>query len=162
MKTSLVITFFVNVNVMLGLGFSCARADELDFKKYSVPSSKVQFSTRLNKNGKFAKKYKSVLSEEIKKGPNFAQKFRVAQIGCGASCSMIAVIDCVSGDVLNPRVIVTDNQKTQALGDRLEVRLDSRLLILRGCLDEMEDRCGTHQLTLAGFKLKEIHFDRVK
>jgi hypothetical protein len=81
----------------------------------------------------------------VKKGPNFAGKYTIAQWGCGTSCIGIAVINEETGTVYDGpfRFLQYDGSMkysdgTYSLSDDFEpigYRQDSRLLIVRGCPD---------------------------
>jgi len=51
---------------------------------------------------KEASRYRTVLRNQSKRGPNFAGHYTIVTIGCGTSCAGIAVIDAQTGYVYFP------------------------------------------------------------
>jgi hypothetical protein len=43
--------------------------------------------------------YRSLLSDAVNTGPNFAGRYALAQIGCGASCTTVYLINVATGDI---------------------------------------------------------------
>jgi hypothetical protein len=78
---------------------------------------------RLNlSSNPIARRYRTVLREAIRAGPNLAGHFTVARWGCGSTCGLFAIVDLKSGAVFHdPELIITRG---------LEFRTDSQLLIL--------------------------------
>ena len=84
-------------------------------------------------DSKLGKRYRTVLREGAKKGPNFAGHFTLVSWGCGSSCQMWGVIDARTGQVfdwivqsmagaefyLNSRLLIIDSPKRvrEAFGD---------------------------------------------
>jgi hypothetical protein len=102
-------------------------------------------AVRLLQNREFAAGYRTVLSRERKLGPNFDGRYRLAQIGCGAGCGMLAIIDCRSGDVFDPDLYVVDSSTVGFDRPRVEFDATSATFTVRGCLNEDEKRCGTYR-----------------
>src|SRR5437867_8720028 len=50
-----------------------------------------------------AGRYRTVLRDAAKKGPDFAGHYTLVRIGCGTSCVMVALVDAVNGRVYFPR-----------------------------------------------------------
>ena len=63
--------------------------------------------------------YRTLLSDGAAQGPNFAGRFALVQIGCGAGCNAIYQIDLATGGVTEitfaPSVIEIDNRADSAL-----------------------------------------------
>ncbi|MFA6597290.1 MAG: hypothetical protein WCS69_06175 [Ignavibacteriaceae bacterium] len=55
----------------------------------------------------YAKKFRTVLREGAKIGPNFAGHFRLVEWGCGSSCQSHAIVDAKNGKVFFPFNLVT-------------------------------------------------------
>ncbi len=62
---------------------------------YSGPGQLPDFRRRDRKYNS----YRTRLSEAAKKGPNFAGRYRILQIGCGAGCTNNYMIDVATGEV---------------------------------------------------------------
>lgn len=77
-------------------------------------------------SAKLARRYRTVLRDGARSGPNFADHFTVVSWGCGTLCQAHAIVDARTGRVYMP--IVT--------GYGLEFRRDSRLLVA-----DPADRC---------------------
>jgi hypothetical protein len=104
-----------------------------------------------------ARRYRTVLSGGARKGPNFAGHFTVIGWGCGSSCVQFAVVDARNGTVFFPqgfasvsgvRVNSEGFEPDASSGGYwgLRYRIDSRLLIVLGALDESADREGATYL----------------
>jgi hypothetical protein len=100
-----------------------------------------------------ARGYHTVLARELKQGANFDGNYRLAQIGCGAGCGLIAIIDCKTGKIYDPDLLVVDSLKVGFSQDRVEFAKDSPAITLRGCLNEDENRCGTFRYRWTGSEL---------
>jgi hypothetical protein len=90
-----------------------------------------------------ARMYRTKLREGVKDSPNFAAKYTIVTWGCGMSCSAIAVVDAVSGQVFfskNLSFVVGD--KTD--NDRFSFKQDSNLLIVAGRLNDDVDPSLTY------------------
>jgi hypothetical protein len=80
------------------------KCPNLEFENYPVnevykgPIAEVNFKSRVGAN-----KYHTKILEAVKRGPNFAGHYTIAQWGCGSSCGNFAVVDDVTGkiEVLN-------------------------------------------------------------
>jgi hypothetical protein len=93
--------------------------------------------------------FRSMIRAGAAQGPNFAGHYTIALWGCGSSCGSMAVVDAKTGRVFDgPFGILgsmgllryPDDPSGQA--PPLTYRLDSRLLIVRGCPED--DRCGAY------------------
>ncbi len=154
---------YVYLFIFFLLAFHFSQAAEPAFSKYPVTKETYKFVEKIQFDGMLAKQYNKELSQQIKEGPNFAGKFRITQLTCGArECDIIALIDCTTGLVYEPKLFVIESPQIAALGVKVEHRLESRLLVLRGCLSQKSDLCGIHEFVLNGTKLKKIHFESVK
>ena len=49
-----------------------------------------------------ARRFRTVLQEGARRGPNFAGQFTIIGWGCGSSCQMNAVVDARSGRIFQP------------------------------------------------------------
>jgi len=143
------------------------------FDDYKVPSPKQEVIPQLDiTSHPMAKTYRTVLREEIRKGPNFAGFYRVAAWGCGSSCAMFAVVNLVSGRVITVAGINTvsggnflaDDFLPDAPGEGwgFRFRKNSGLLVLVGALNEDEARQGAFYLEMKHDRLTLIHQTLVK
>jgi hypothetical protein len=146
------------------------------FAAYRVTSAKTVENSSLDlKSNPIARTYRTVLRREIAQGPNFAGHYRVAVWGCGACCSMFAVVNLSAGRVITPEgfsytsgfhFAEVDNQKlfpdSQMDYWLLNFTKDSRLLVVLGDLDEDEGREGAFYRVLDGERLRLIHSTPVK
>ncbi len=132
------------------------------FEKYSALTGSGQMTTKLQQDSKFARKFKSLLSQVLNQGPDFAGKFRIVRIGCGSGCVGIGVLDCEKGQAFDSKMNVEQyGEDIIKLGDNIEYRKDSRLLILRGCINEDMARCGVSQFEWVGNKFVKLSFEKV-
>jgi hypothetical protein len=95
-------------------------------------------------------------------GPNFAGHLTIARWGCGSSCWMIAVIDARTGRMIHdiPEFFSFAFLKFAdgtASGDDafepLSYRLDSQLLIMRGCPNEADCSLRYYEWNGSKFRL---------
>lgn len=91
-----------------------------------------------------SREFRTRLREAAKEKPDFAGHYIVARWGCGSGCLSGAFIDARTGRVyMLPFVVVCCygmNMDEEA--ERMEFRPDSKLIIIRGTLNE-EGRAGT-------------------
>lgn len=107
--------------------------------------------------GKAQHLFRTMIREGAKDGPNFAGHYSLTTWGCGTGCNMFAIIDSATGDV-NFSNIGIDLGSNDNSG--FEYRLDSKLLIITGCIGA-EEKCGVFKYTMEGKGLKLIDFKRL-
>jgi hypothetical protein len=94
------------------------------------------------------KNYRAVISEQARKGPNFAGHYTVAEWGCGSGCVSMAIVSAADGRVWGgPVATLSLPLPADAHGRNyhgLVYQKQSRLLIVDGCPDEESRRCGTY------------------
>ncbi len=44
-------------------------------------------------------RFKEVLSQEVKKGPNFSGAYRIIELGCGTNCTQIIIVNIETGKI---------------------------------------------------------------
>jgi hypothetical protein len=144
------------------------------FTSYPVDTSKPAKGAKLDlSSSPTARKYRTVLRDQMSRGANFAGHYRVAVWGCGSSCAMFAVINLDSGKVIVPRGANSVDGATLAANDflpnadsdgiwGLRFTENSRLLVLVGALNEDEARQGAHYFVLTNDKLKLVHTTAVQ
>ncbi len=70
------------------------------FENYPAEKTAIKISTPLDfKNNLDAAYFKTVLTREYAKGPNFAGHYTVADWGCGTRCMDFAIIDNTTGKI---------------------------------------------------------------
>lgn len=101
--------------------------------------------------------YHSAVRDAAKRGPNFAGKFALARWSCGSSCVQMAVINEQTGAVYRgpiEKLNFSAPQHSAAAFEPLEFRRDSRLLIARGCPEEVQSNCATFFYEWKGTKFR--------
>lgn len=108
------------------------------------------------------RQFRTQIREAAAAGPNFAGHYTVAEWGCGGGCVSIAIVDAATGAV-SPgpfRTLAWEMRKYEGKyasnGDKfqqLEYRLDSRLLVARGCPEEAHCASYFWEWTGSQFKL---------
>lgn len=111
--------------------------------------------------------FRAVIREATRKGPNFAGHYTIADWGCGTSCESVAVIDAETGAVYDgpfgqlPKAGLyygdglryDRDAKGSYNYDELSYRLNSRLLIARGCPNFKDCAGYFYEWTGSEFKL---------
>ena len=116
----------------------------------------------------FAREFRSQIRESASKGPNFAGKFSIAQWGCGAGCIQMAVIDEQTGAVYRGPFTTLDFSAGLHYADLsdsshvdsfepLGFRKESRMLAVRGCLEEDQSNCALFFYEWDGKKFTQLH-----
>jgi hypothetical protein len=100
--------------------------------------------------------FRTRIREGAAKGPNFAGKFTIAEWGCGSGCVSIAIVDAKDGRIFDAPFSALAwgvPMMTESV-EPLAFKLDSRLLIARGCPEE--ENCGFYYYEWMGTKFKLI------
>jgi hypothetical protein len=107
-----------------------------------------------------ARRFRTVLREGAKKGPNFAGHYAIVEWGCGTSCATIAVVDVKKGHVFFPKIsplgfpgLEEGNQLMDQYGT--SYRKDSRLLIVNG-IPSNKNKVGSYYYIWEAGKFKLI------
>jgi len=151
------------------------RSDAPRFEQYMVQEKLTSIApVDLNSHPK-ARRYTTVLHAGAKRGPNFGGHYTVVVWGCGSSCLTFAIINARTGKVIFPydscgvssvhmgHIDVDDFESNAISGCQgLRYRLDSRLLILLGAIDEDEHREGAFYYTIENDELKHVFSVLVK
>jgi hypothetical protein len=148
------------IAVLTGALFAQAResAKEPQFTDYPAPevSHSVPDMPKFSTRGQ--RRFRTVIRDWVKKGPNFAGHFTIAEWGCGTGCEQIAVVDNKSGDVFEGPFGKLPNASI-CLGAHVEedktgifYRADSSLLVLRGCPNDQA--CGSYYYSWTGTQFK--------
>jgi hypothetical protein len=125
------------------------------FDHFVVPekNSTTFFSSNVVFVSHRAKRYRSIVSIEGVKAPNFAQKYRVVTWGCGADCHGFAIVNRTNGSVFTSRSIdyvagVFGNDEP-----RIDFRSNSRLLIITGTVNDRLEGKFYYEWTGSALKL---------
>jgi hypothetical protein len=120
--------------------------------------------------------FRTAIREAVADGTNFAGHYVLASWGCGSGCMQFVVVNAVSGDVTDPpfRAVYFHyshhaNKKWpdfDATGrwwcdenDLVTGRLDSRMLVVEGCVEHPTIRCGRTYFEMTSGGLKQLWFD---
>jgi hypothetical protein len=99
--------------------------------------------------------FRTVIRDAANAGPNFAGHYTLAEWGCGAGCVSMAIVDSRTGQTFDGPFSVLGYDLSYSYGgdEQLEYRIDSRLILARGCPGEKD--CGTYyyEWTANQFKL---------
>lgn len=101
-----------------------------------------------------ARLYRTLISTEGRKEPNFAGHYRVVTWGCGTDCHGFAIVDRMTGQVFTPPSIENIQGMMGNDEPRIDFRSDSRLLVLNGMLNENESDEGKSFYEWTGTRLK--------
>lgn len=133
-----------------------------DFSASRSRTSKVMppiLSTPLDK------KFRTVIRDSVAQGSNFAGHYNVAIWGCGTGCAQFVIADVNTGRVFDPGIREVDyhypsadnEPEWQCYSESLTYRVDSRLLIVEGCLAGKD--CGRSYFVMASAGLRRIRYD---
>lgn len=132
--------------------------------KPSPPTSPANLDLRSNP---VARRYRTVIRQQMKEGPNLAGHYRVAIWGCGTSCAQFAVVNLKSGRVITANDVESVSgvglyaddflPSTDSEGWGFRHRKDSRLLVLVGTINEDEAREGAFYYVLTHDRLVMLH-----
>lgn len=87
-----------------------------------------------------AGKYRTVLRDGAKSGPNFAGHYTLVTWGCGSECQEFAIIDAKNGRVYFPAAIRFNSfGMVRDETEPFQYKKDSSLLIIAGQPDEKEE-----------------------
>jgi hypothetical protein len=96
--------------------------------------------------------FRTRIREGAAKGPNFAGHYTVAEWGCGTSCVSAVVVDAKTGKVYGVPFSILGYGYGLQYGDGISARdanfdplaykINSRLLIVRGCPED--EKCGAY------------------
>jgi hypothetical protein len=111
-----------------------------------------------------ARRYRTVIREGAREGPNFAGHYTIVTWGCGAGCVQFAIVDAKTGAVYSPRFYVAArvhfDEETQQPDEPLQFRIGSKLLIVSGSPNEKNE--GIYYYSWDGKRLALIKSAAVK
>jgi hypothetical protein len=157
----------IGISVMPGAPFqNPARPNSSvpNFKDYQVPALEVfkgePAEPRFKTSGQ--RRFESRIHLAASRGADFAGHFKIAQWGCGTGCVQVAVIDVQLGDVFEGPFGTLPKARIsfQAADDDLLYRLDSRLLVARGCPNEKA--CGAYYYEWTGSQFRLLRQTPIK
>jgi hypothetical protein len=95
--------------------------------------------------------FRTKIREGIAKGPNFAGHYSIADWGCGTSCVSIAVVDAKTGNSYSGPFGILGYGEALKYADTsenkfqpLSYNINSRLLIVRGCPEDVDKDCASY------------------
>ncbi len=133
--------------------FADARSDASAFTRYPAAVTHVAKRAAPRFQTSWSRQYQSELLDAADGDVDFAGHYVVAEIGCGAGCIMVAMIDAETGAIVRLPGTVSNWPKT--LTEPLEYRVNSRLLIVYGQIEE-KGSVGPHHFVLAGGVLTTV------
>jgi hypothetical protein len=109
--------------------------------------------------------FRTKIREGAAKGPNFAGHYTIAEWGCGMGCVSMAIVDAGDGRIYDapftalawgmPLMKYEGEYAPNRDGFQpVEYKLNSRLLIVRGCPEE--ENCGSYFYEWTGSRFKLI------
>jgi len=111
--------------------------------------------------------YRTAIRTSTVKGENFAGHYTIAQWGCGTGCLEFVIVDVSTGKVYDPFFQTVDyhypsedldtESEWWCYTENLNYSLDSRLLIIEGCLSGKS--CGRNYFVMEPSGLRHIHYD---
>ena len=85
--------------------------------------------------------FRTSIAQGARQGPNFAGHYTVIQWRCGSDCGMMAIADAATGqvyDTLFDLIEFPPSYRYEGLPGGVVFHLDSRMLIVRGCLNRTD------------------------
>jgi hypothetical protein len=150
--------------LVTGAGLSLGQTSVPSFDEY--PATGAKFSGKPARpilKAAEDRRYRTMIRESAAGGPNFAGHYTIAEWGCGAGCITVALVDANTGTV-SPgpfRVLGWELRKYEgkyASNDdnyeQLAYRLNSRLVVARGCPEETN--CASYFWEWTGSRFKLI------
>jgi hypothetical protein len=136
-------------------------ADVPTFEEFSVPEvfQGKPVAPRLKGS---SEELRTRINEAAKEGPDFAGHYTIVIWGCGSACALMAIINTQTGAAKEGPFRTLGHFWTYGYyGDTadteapyIDYRVNSRLLVLRGCPEDKEKKCGTYYYEWAKDKFK--------
>jgi hypothetical protein len=141
--------------LLLGLCF-LAGADEVPtFEHFKVGEKFTGKPALPILRTRLQQRFRTMIREAAEEGPNFAAHYTLAEWGCGAGCVSMAVVDNMTGRTFDGpfSILGYDLENAYEGGEeQLEYRIDSGLMVARGCPQEKD--CGTYYYEWADDRFK--------
>lgn len=136
---------------------------DAQFQTYATPVSELhtRHAKPNVKTGK-AHLYRTVIREETKNGPDFADHYKIISISCGAATRCLAIADIKTGRIYFPTelqsatALIVDTADTNI--ETLNYRRNSRLLVVIGSPNEEPKKAGISYYVWQSGILKLIRF----
>ena len=122
---------------------------------YTGKNAPVKLVTKDNKM--FRTRLRAIGKEKV----NFAGRYILGSFGCGAECLVIAVIDAKTGKVFNVPFTVCcwfDSESPEPVEEPFQFKINSKLIVFHGLLNEDEKRFGTYFYEFENGKFTEIKY----
>ncbi len=108
--------------------------------------------------------FRTRIREGAANGPNFAGHYTIAAWGCGSFCVSFALVDAANGTVYappfsilgygDPQQYEAEDSPSKNEANQLVFRLNSRLLVVKGCPEDKS--CATYFYEWTGSRFKLI------
>lgn len=147
-------------SVILADSALCQRAGTPSFGSYPAAVEKAR-AKRINlRSHPQARMFRTVLGEYLSSGVNFAGHYVLAEWGCGAGCSVGAVIDARNGNVFFPGQLAgMSSSWTCNVEDETTFRKNSRLLVISGApASRQEKPCGKYYYEWKNNRFRLVKF----
>ena len=120
-----------------------SRTDTPRFEDFAVTEKFTGKPATVKFVSRDARRYRTVIREGAREGPNFAGHYTIVTWGCGAGCVQFVIVDAKSGAIYSPRFYVAPrmhfDEETQQPDEPLRFRIDSKLLIVSGSPNEKNE-----------------------
>jgi hypothetical protein len=153
-----------NILITIIFAFLCltgADAQTPQFKDYPITDIYTGRNAPVKLVTKDDKMFRTRLRELGKDKVNFAGRYIIGAIGCGAECLTFAVIDAKTGRVFHVPFSVCcwfDSESADPVEDAFYFKIDSNLIIFYGLLNEDQKRFGTYFYKFDNGKFTEIKY----
>jgi hypothetical protein len=107
------------------------------------------------------KRFATEIRKQAVAPPNFAGHYKIVEFDCGTSCVSMVVADLATGNVYDgPFIILGYGSNCEYEGgfNELEYRASSRLLVARGCPEDVDKDCGTYYFEWQGDHFAKLRF----
>jgi len=144
MATVLAVTLLTSFDGLASTSLGSQLGESPRFSEFSVPAAE-QFKGKPatpKLATREARKYRTMIREGAREGPNFASHYTIVQWGCGSGCVQFAVVDAKTGAVYVPPFYVGPRARIEAEtepDEPLQFRIDSKLLIVSGAPNEKNE-----------------------
>jgi hypothetical protein len=125
------------------------------FKDYPVSEAFKGPNAPVNLSEPGVREFRTRLKEAAKMKPNFSGHYILTSWGCGTGCVSPWIINAKTGKFVGVPFNVSSSVEDDPNVEHLQFKLDSRLLIINGHLNEAE-KGGTYYYKLENEKLVPI------
>lgn len=145
----------------LFLCFPLADAQVPQFKNYPAGTIYAGKNAPVKIVTKDDRMFRTRLRELGKEKVNFAGHYILGAIGCGTECLTFVVIDAKTGKVSHLPFTVCcwfDSESPDPVEDLYQFKINSKLIVFHGLLNENEKRSGTYFYEFQNGKFTEIKY----